>query len=199
MDENFLRSFEWYTASAVKKRDKEICQTRDIFQARLDRLFKDYLKKIGDESSVALLSSIIGELGNNCFDHNLGQWRDIPGCWMDHGVREKLIWGVIADRGQGVLSSLKNVLPPLQTDQEAIETAFEKRISGRSPEQRGNGLKFVRNIINGRNDRGLIFFSGRGVIKLGGLSPSLIHSIWSESKKQFGTGTLALIFWGTKA
>jgi len=35
-------------------------------------------------------------------------------------------------------------------DMEAVETAFTKRISGRLSEQRGNGLKFVRNVIETR-------------------------------------------------
>lgn len=44
---------------------------------------------------------------------------------------------------------------------EAIETAFTKRVSGRSPEQRGNGLKFVTETIQ-QNNWHLYFHSGTG-------------------------------------
>ena len=47
------------------------------------------------------------------------------------------------------------------TDMEAVEIAFTKRISGRSPEQRGNGLKFVSEAIR-QNDWHLYFQSGLG-------------------------------------
>ena len=48
------------------------------------------------------------------------------------------LWVCIGDRGQGVRQSLSYVLP-LPDDQTALETAFEKTISGRAPESRGNG------------------------------------------------------------
>jgi len=35
-------------------------------------------------------------------------------------------------------------VPELSTDEEAVRTAFTKVVSGRAPESRGNGLKFVR-------------------------------------------------------
>jgi hypothetical protein len=44
---------------------------------------------------------------------------------------------------------------------EAVQTAFTKRISGRSPEQRGNGLKFVSEAIQ-ENKWHLYFQSGSG-------------------------------------
>jgi len=46
---------------------------------------------------------------------------------------------VLADYGMGVRRSLLSVLPAIASDLEAIEIAFTKRISGRSPEQTGNG------------------------------------------------------------
>ena len=42
-----------------------------------------------------------------------------------------------------------------------LETAFTKRISGRAPEQRGNGLKFVSEAIQ-QNSWHLYFQSGSG-------------------------------------
>ena len=42
-------------------------------------------------------------------------------------------------------------MPDIKNDQEAIEIAFTKTISGRSPEQRGNGLKFVAAAVKDNN------------------------------------------------
>jgi hypothetical protein len=39
------------------------------------------------------------------------------------------------------------VRPELSSDAEALRIAFTERISGRAPEQRGNGLKFVRSVL----------------------------------------------------
>ncbi|MBI2340335.1 MAG: hypothetical protein HYU99_08235 [Deltaproteobacteria bacterium] len=106
------------------------------------------------------------------------------------------LWIVIADRGQGILSSLKRVLPSLKDDQEALETAFEKKLSGRAPEKRGNGLKFVRGVIHGNSSKGLLFLSGNGLVAFGGLA-SRLKKIMSSSNEQGvkGKGTFALILW----
>ena len=67
----------------------------------------------------------------------------------------------MADYGKGVRQSLLFVLPSIASDVEAVEIAFTKRISGRSPEQRGNGLKFVSEAIR-ENNWHLYFQSGFG-------------------------------------
>lgn len=54
---------------------------------------------------------------------------------------------VLADRGQGILTTLKRVRPELINSSDAMKMAFTETISGRYPETRGNGLKFVRSII----------------------------------------------------
>jgi len=54
---------------------------------------------------------------------------------------------VLADRGLGILTTLKRVRPHLENAGEALQVAFTETISGRYPETRGNGLKFVRSII----------------------------------------------------
>jgi len=94
-----------------------------------------------------LTISVVGEIGNNCFDHNLGHWKDVPGCWFETQITGGLLWVCIADRGQGVLKSLARTDPALRDDQAALIAAFERNISGRAPEHRGNGLKFVKNVI----------------------------------------------------
>ena len=120
------------------------CQTRDVFQARLERLQTTLRGKVS-ESAVSLLSAVAGEIGNNSFDHNLGNWPDVPGIYFSYDLRNKNI--VLADRGQGILATLKRVRPQLSTASDALNVAFTETLSGRLPEARGNGLKFVRSVI----------------------------------------------------
>ncbi len=120
------------------------CRTRDVFQARLESLQHALAGKVS-ESAVSLLSAVAGEIGNNSFDHNLGNWPDITGIYFSFDMRNKNI--VLADRGQGILATLKRVRPELTNASEALKVAFTEIISGRLPEARGNGLKFVRSVI----------------------------------------------------
>ena len=120
------------------------CQTRDVFQARLEKL-QSVLRDKVSFSAMSLLSAVAGEIGNNSFDHNLGNWPDIPGIFFSYDMRIRTV--VLADRGQGILATLKRVKPQLHTASEALNVAFTETISGRSPEARGNGLKFVRSVI----------------------------------------------------
>lgn len=120
------------------------CQTRDVFQARLERLQHQLQGSVPD-SAVSLLSAVTGEIGNNSFDHNLGNWPDITGIYFSYDIRNRNI--VLADRGQGILTTLKRVKPELANASEALKIAFTETLSGRFPEARGNGLKFVRSVI----------------------------------------------------
>jgi len=120
------------------------CQTRDEFQARLENL-QTVLKHKVPLSAVSLLCAVAGEIGNNSFDHNLGNWPDINGIYFSHDMKNSTI--VLADRGQGILTTLKRVKPELTSASEALRVAFTETISGRRPEARGNGLKFVRSVI----------------------------------------------------
>ncbi|MDP2947142.1 MAG: hypothetical protein Q8N88_03425 [Nanoarchaeota archaeon] len=92
-----------------------------------------------------ILTSVAGEIGNNSFDHNLGRWPDIPGIFFGYDLNKKQI--VLADRGLGVWETLKRVKPELENHKQALKTAFTEIISGRKPEARGNGLKYVKNMI----------------------------------------------------
>ena len=53
----------------------------------------------------------------------------------------------MADRGQGILTTLKRIRPELTDASQALKVAFTETVSGRFPEARGNGLKFVRAVI----------------------------------------------------
>lgn len=120
------------------------CQTRDVFQARLDHLLADCLRQF-DENLSFLLTAVVGEIGNNSFDHNLGNWRDVAGIYFAVDLTSREI--LMADRGQGIFSTIKRAKPSVKNDIEAMWVAFTEKISGRAPEQRGNGLKFVKKIF----------------------------------------------------
>ena len=70
---------------------------------------------------------------------------------------------MLADRGQGILKTLKRVRPNLKNDKQALKTAFTEIITARAPEERGNGLKFVKNIVI---DNPLMLFFQSGEAKL---------------------------------
>lgn len=197
LKKSFQNCFAWHTAHNEPPASASVCSTRDVFQGKLDNLHCELSRKTNFEKEAALFVAVMGEIGGNCFDHNLGQWQDIPGCWFQNGMDEELLWILIADRGQGILSSLRKVEPALQTDQDALEIAFSKKISGRSPERRGNGLKFVRSIINGDPDRGLLFISGKGAMIFGGLVKPL-QDLQKGLNLRPGTGTFACILWNCK-
>lgn len=136
---------QWVSARIGYTPENEVyCQTRDDFQARLESL-QSTLKSKVSLSGISLLSAVAGEIGNNSFDHNLGNWPDIPGVFFAYDMRKNII--ILADRGQGILTTLKRVKPELITSEEALEVAFTETISGRVNEARGNGLKFVRSVI----------------------------------------------------
>ena len=109
-------------------------KTRDVFSARLE-LYAAETQKL-------LESAIIGEIGNNSFDHNVNAGASyIRGVYFNSRFCESYV--LLADFGQGLFKTLQTVLPGLRSDVEAIQIAFREKISGRMPENRGNGLKFV--------------------------------------------------------
>ena len=133
------------------------CSSSAVFQTRLIQM-QDLLMGVPELNQIfPLIVAIAGEIGNNSYDHNLGNWPDIPGIFFGYDIHKKNI--VLADRGLGILATLKRVKPTLNTDEEALRVAFTEVISGRSPESRGNGLKFVRKVVL-ENPIGLIFRTG---------------------------------------
>ena len=126
--------------SSQNKDTDFFCITRDIFQARLDSfIFK---------SQKYMESALIGEIGNNTFDHN---WKfaenKMRGAYLNLSFQKKYV--LLADYGRGIKESLSSVIN-LSSDLEAVEAGFTKQISGRLPEQRGNGLKFVAETIKSK-------------------------------------------------
>ena len=120
------------------------CYTQDIFRARLDTMASALDRNLDTKNIAALVVAVTGEIGNNSFDHNFGNWPDTPGTFFAYDLNKRVI--VLADRGVGVRATLLRMRPDLKDDITALKVAFTERVSGRSPEQRGNGLKFVSNI-----------------------------------------------------
>lgn len=133
-----------------------------VFQSKLIKM-QDLLLKKFDKNLTALIVAVAGEIGNNSFDHNLGNWPDVPGIFFGYDVNKKQI--ILADRGQGILATLKRVRPELKNHLEALRVAFTEKVSGRAPESRGNGLKFVRQVI-AENSISLFFQSGDAELRL---------------------------------
>lgn len=139
------------------------CANSAEFQTRLVKT-QNELSIIPEFATIfSLIVAMAGEIGNNSFDHNLGNWPNIPGVFFAYDLYKKRI--ALADRGLGVLATLKRVKPELNTDEQALKVAFTEIISGRSPESRGNGLKFVRKIV-ANNPIGLKFQSGDAELEI---------------------------------
>ncbi|MEK7524723.1 MAG: helix-turn-helix domain-containing protein [Patescibacteria group bacterium] len=149
--------------NATEPLDIYYCKTRDVFEGRLVRLQNELAKVAGLENIFPLIVSAAGEIGNNSFDHNLGIWPDVPGIFFGYDLARKKL--ILADRGQGILQSLKRVRPNLQTHEEALLVAFSEVVSGRAPEARGNGLKFVRKVVT-ENPLSICFQSGSAELVL---------------------------------
>lgn len=159
--------FAWASASEPPEISKDdYCPTRDILDARLASIISTLTRKGKLEEQVLLMHALLSEIGGNSFDHNIGQWRDLTGVLFGRSFDEAPIF-VLADRGQGIRKTLSQVKPTLGSHEEALKAAFLEHISGRAPEQRGNGLKFVREeILNDGID--LFFQSGTAMYQVVG-------------------------------
>ena len=139
------------------------CRDSYVFQSRLSRLQKELSEVREIRDFFLSVVAIAGEIGNNSFDHNLGNWPDIPGIFFSWDLNEKKL--VLADRGQGILKTLKRVKPGLKSHEKALEIAFTEIISARFPENRGNGLKYVRETVVD-SDIKLFFQTGNAYVEL---------------------------------
>lgn len=162
------------------------CETSDVFLARLQRLSAALESRQEIKDISALIVAIAGEIGNNSYNHNLGNWPDIPGIFFGYNLESRKI--VLADRGQGIFQTLKRVVPDLKNHSEALKVAFTEYISGRAPESRGNGLKFVRDVVLA-NPLRLEFYSGDAKLEL--KEHDLTINILKTD--QFFHGSLAII------
>lgn len=142
---------------------KFYCSDSSMFKAKLDKMQSELAKVEGFNEIYPLIVAVAGEIGGNSFDHNLGNWPDTPGIFFGYDLIKRRV--VLADRGRGILATLKVVRPELNNHQEALRVAFTEVLSGRAPESRGNGLKFVRKVVT-KNLIGLIFQTGNAELEL---------------------------------
>ncbi|MDP3792680.1 MAG: helix-turn-helix domain-containing protein [bacterium] len=141
------------------------CPTSSIFNARLSKMESALMQKPGFEKLYSLITLVTGEIGDNSFAHNLGKWPDTLGIFFGYNLDKGII--VLADRGLGILETLRQVRPELPSHVAAVEVAFTEFISGRAPEKRGNGLKTVREIIM-EQLIDLFFISGDAEVRMQG-------------------------------
>lgn len=170
----------WIQAYDGSEPPKEVyCQTRDVVQARAEALKSTMTQDGWDETRTALVIAIVGELTSNAFDHNLGKWADVPGCWFEYNMTTNELMIVVADRGQGIRASLSRVRPGID-DAEALRIAFAEHVTGRAPEKRGNGLKFVINALSHLTGIQLTYCSGSSMLSYSdqeGTQPDILSLI----------------------
>ena len=141
------------------------CPTSSIFNARLTKMEYALMQKPGFEKLYSLIVLITGEIGDNSFAHNLGRWPDTAGIFFGYDLTKGII--ALADRGLGILETLRRVRPELPSHVTAVEVAFTEFISGRAPEKRGNGLKSVREVVIAQ-PIDLFFTSGDAEVRMQG-------------------------------
>lgn len=155
---------EWASSpNAEEPLEAFYCPSIEKFKTRLERMAhemeaKDTLRDIGP-----VVASIAGEIGNNSFDHNIGNWPDVPGAFFAYDLGKRIV--ALADRGRGVLATLRTTKADLQNDADALRVAFTEVLTGRAPEHRGNGLKYVRKAVTKFNFH-LLFQSGDSEVDL---------------------------------
>lgn len=142
------------------------CLYRDEFNARLGR-FISMFKTFGlNESDAQRATALVGELGNNVFDHNLGNWpTNISGCIIaaQHYPSIRTIEIAVGDPGVGFYGSLKAAFPEIKNDIEAIKLGLDGN-TGRVGEKRGNGLKLIQQWTLQNFAGKVMIHSGNGLV-----------------------------------
>src|SRR3989339_372993 len=114
---------EWVSTTHPHEPESDFyCSTSDRFKIRHERMAHEFDIRSEWQSFASLIASAAGEIGNNSFDHNLGNWPDVPGVFFAYDLGKRII--VLADRGVGVLSTLQKVKPELNLDARALKVAF---------------------------------------------------------------------------
>mgnify|MGYP001579768511 CR=1 FL=1 len=119
-----------------------------------------------DLDKAQIATAIIGELGNNVFDHNLGSWPlNIGGAIIlgQNFPNKKKVKMIVSDPGIGFKNSLKHKKP--KNEIEAIKLGL-KGISGWVGVKRGNGLKIIQEWTINRFSGILKIQSGDGLVIL---------------------------------
>src|SRR3989344_2766176 len=178
----------WASSAQLPQIPQEYyCERQDRFTSRLEKMALQLLHAgVVGRDMASLLTAVVGEIGDNSFRHNVGNWPDVHGIFFAYDIGKRMI--VLADRGQGVRATLSRVRPQIATDTEALRIAFTEIVSGRAPEKRGNGLKVVRRIVE-RGSITLLFRSGVARV----LYPQKSSSLNVETATDNIRGTYAVI------
>ena len=188
----FDQVIQYFSAASFQPEDGLFwAENRSELNGRLLAWSRKFEKGGAAQQRAAVLVAVLGELGNNSFDHNLGQWADLPGCLIGIEFLKDRFRIAVADRGQGIARSLGRVRPDIKDPFALLRMAFEETISGRSPEKRGNGLKFVRKIFLSHGGLSLICISSRARYVLG-MDKEILNPL---SSLQGDVGTLTVIDW----
>lgn len=142
------------------------CLYRDEFNARLERFISMFLKFGLNKEDAYRAMSVVGELGNNVFDHNSGSWPlNISGCIIaaQNYPKKKSIQFVIGDPGVGFKGSLKSAYPEINNDIEAIKKGLAGH-TGRVGEKRGNGLRLIQEWTINNFSGKVMIHSGDGLV-----------------------------------
>ncbi|MBD3366044.1 hypothetical protein GF360_01735 [candidate division WWE3 bacterium] len=141
------------------------CPTSDVFNARLGNFYQIYQNWGIKKDDASRITALLGELGNNVFDHNLGMWpTGNIGCIIfgKNDPKQKMLEIVVMDFGVGFKKSLSSVFPKIKDDLAAIEKGLQG-ISGRVGETRGNGLKLIQKWTLNNFSGNLVIHSGAGL------------------------------------
>lgn len=143
------------------------CEFRDSFDARLSSRIKNMFTKIGmNEKEGSMATALVGELGNNVFDHNEGLWpTNVRGAIIlaQNNPTQKKIEVVVADPGVGFQRSLQLAKPFPKNDIEAIKLGLSG-VTGRIGEPRGNGLRVIQEWTIGKFYGIVKIHSGNGLV-----------------------------------
>src|SRR5690606_26355705 len=122
--------YQWFCAEKINQTPASLCENRDRFHTRLMDMRAALISRYAyPQDACYLLTAVIGELGNNCFDHNVTHWKDEIGANFGWFPAKDSVWIAVSDRGRGLLSSLRNAVKDLKNSQEAIDLAFHYRIT----------------------------------------------------------------------
>jgi hypothetical protein len=180
-ESNFLQTIEMNERDNLNLQELTHCSYRDEFNSRLERFAKIFINFGLGENQARLVVALIGELGNNVFDHNALNWpTDVSGCFLtaQNYPLKNFIEFAIGDPGIGFLGSLKANYPEINDDISAIKQGLAGK-TGRINERRGNGLQFVQRWTL-TNFRGKVaIHSGEGLIIIDqdGVTEHKVHRI----------------------
>lgn len=147
-------------------------------------------KSMGIEKEKAeYIVSLIGELVDNTFAHNAGNWphgEHIGGILMAQRYKKtKELEIALSDMGLGIRKTLtaNPAYASIRTDREAIIKALEKGVTSRPQGRGGNGFTYIQEALKNGLEGTIDIWSGNSHLRIAGTG---INDI-SDSKWLIGT------------